>query len=132
MFEDESIDLFIEFIVKSKDKGPLMIFQVMPTSRIDDISSRMEADARARESLASMSGRVSLPHMYLISAMGPRCNIYKHDRATDETMPEVITEITENVAPMRWWNTDLSTLGGRQSLAAIFDEVKQMSLDRSS
>ncbi len=37
--------------------------------------------------------------------------------------------IQEDLAPAHWWDVDLSTLGGRQRLAAAFDEIKQTLLN---
>ncbi|KAF9979867.1 hypothetical protein BGZ79_006452, partial [Entomortierella chlamydospora] len=72
---------------------------------------------------------VEIPVLYIVCAMGLRCSVYRHNIATQETLPEPPATINGSMvdsAPAEWWNIDISTLDGRLALMECFDEVKAM------
>jgi hypothetical protein len=129
--------LTIDFLVESKDHRTVMMLQVKRATGIDRVSFRVSADRLIREGVYVISkcerNYKPLPIFVAVSALGSLCNIYRHNMVTGETIPTRIHAtdfaIQEDLAPAHWWDVDLSTLGGRQRLAAVFDEIKQTVLN---
>jgi hypothetical protein len=114
-----------------------MMLQVKRATCIDTVSFRVSADSLIRRGFFMISASARrdkpLPNFVAVSALGSLCSIYRHNMVTGETIPKEINatdyEIQEDLAPAHWWDVDLSTLGGRQRLAAVFDEIKQTLLE---
>ncbi|KAG0015198.1 hypothetical protein BGZ80_009998, partial [Entomortierella chlamydospora] len=58
--------------------------------------------------------------------MGTRCNVYRHNKATQTTLSQKVLKSSDgkDAAPAEWWNIDIRTLEGRLALMECLNEVK--------
>ncbi|KAF9163346.1 hypothetical protein BGX20_001361 [Mortierella sp. AD010] len=122
----ETVDLTLEIILYHGN-APVMSVKIKGDADLQSSERRAFADTEIRERIAIMQQSVEVPVLYMISTMGARCNVYRHNVATQETFPqEILKSEVEDTAPVEWWCINISTLEGRLALTECFNEVRAM------
>jgi hypothetical protein len=122
---------FFAFVVE-RFHHPILFIEVKPCTAIKYIGSRARADLLMRQRMDHLYENCLLPKLYGISAIGTLYAVYTIDTATGECIPHGIPRVTHSTdtAPKTWWCNDLLTQEGQEKLCTIFQEVKQMTVEK--
>ncbi|GLB41156.1 hypothetical protein LshimejAT787_0903710 [Lyophyllum shimeji] len=128
----ESTDQPVVFVV-TRAGHPVLFVDIKPPLNTRDVGSRAAADRAMRERFARLVGRLEIPRLYGLSAMGPRFAVYVYTAATGVLDPELEAmakrsrlDIGDEVAPARRWEYDLREGRGEGKVGEIVGEVKEM------
>jgi hypothetical protein len=124
-----SMDFAVVYIVM-KRKIPVFFLEVKTYLAFDHDSLRKEADDQMRDKfLDFVSGSLSLPKLYGISALGTRYAVYEyhpHDRTLTPTRILPHPDIVNDTAPQERWKYDVMAPEGEAKLWQLVGEIKDM------
>ncbi|KAJ3318122.1 hypothetical protein HDV06_000802 [Boothiomyces sp. JEL0866] len=127
----QSVDLSVEYFVELNDK-PFLFVEIKRSRVLDFIYTRIEADQQARDRFLDLESKSPLDTLYVISAIGNKCCVYKKLRGGSVEPPLVYptdNSRVENLAPSSFWDLDIYTKDGRVRLANLFHDLRSQCLN---
>lgn len=118
------------YIVQNEEGVHILGLEIRKASDMECMEKRQGAERDTRDRMRCLP-RASVPHFRMICAIGMHCALFTKDSATESITPASIRyhpveDSTTKVAPLHWWNIDISTTEGRTALRGYFDEAKTM------
>jgi len=125
--QSRSVDFTTIFIV-SRDEHPVFFMEIKPSSHIEWISTRADADKQMRERIKTIFDSVKIDTLYG-SALGTGLCVYKTQRESGDIEPQEIVEnprrVTDN-APLERWNINLLDAEGERRVREIVAHINEM------
>jgi hypothetical protein len=112
---------------------PVLFVEIKPRKAVKYIGTRAQADLQMRKRMCYLYEECLLSRLYGISAMGTLYAVYTVDTVTGELRPHGIPwdpSHSTDTAPKSWWCNDLLTQEGQEKLHTLFQEVKQMTVEK--
>lgn len=70
----------------------MFFFRVKPSSHVDNILSRESADKQTRKRYKDLGGRVDIPTLYGMNALGTKVFFYTYDKGKRNILPKTIKD----------------------------------------
>ena len=121
-----SIDFEVIFIV-SHHEHPIFFVGAKPSGHIDNILPRRSADEQMRKRFLDLLGRLEVPILYGVSALGSKVCYYTYDEGSRRVSPKVIKneqKLVIDTAPADRWSLDIMTPDRGKKLREVLNHVK--------